>query len=252
MSKLGKVCNLSKTKDIPTEEMPSGCNNPDMQERKGSGGTIVPFEPKEGDPNEAKSSDIEMNEVKVDFPSVKGIVQDGDVDKGYFGIVTYYVQMAAVMKIHIEFSDIYESESYLDRIVNGIGTALNIELTQMTLIDVCPIVGFNILGKHAYTFCFLVAIYIAWTGIFMVDSIISKIANRKESVGNAFKIAQSFKIKLIRGITEIVWWMGVDYELFFATLCTGSDLLVIHSLGYIIPVYSYFRVNFSPETNFFH
>ncbi len=109
VSKLGKVCNLSKTKDIPTEEMPSGCSNPYMQERKGSGGTIIPFEPKEGDPNETKSSDIEMDEIKVDFPSVKGIVQDGDVDKGYFGIVTYYVQMAAVIKIHIEFSDIYET-----------------------------------------------------------------------------------------------------------------------------------------------
>ncbi len=30
----------------------------------------------------------------------------------------------------------------------------------------------------------------------------------------------------------IVWWMGVDYELIFQTLCTHSDLLVIHSLGY--------------------
>ncbi len=28
--------------------------------------------------------------------------------------------------------------------------------------------------------------------------------------------------------------MGVDYELFCATLCTRSVLLVIHSLGYII------------------
>ncbi len=35
---------------------------------------------------------------------------------------------------------------------------------------------------------------------------------------------------------EIVWWMGVDYELFFATICTGSDLLVIHSLGYILMI----------------
>ncbi len=33
----------------------------------------------------------------------------------------------------------------------------------------------------------------------------------------------------------IVWWMGVDYELFCVTLCTRSVLLVIHSLGYTIP-----------------
>ncbi len=35
----------------------------------------------------------------------------------------------------------------------------------------------------------------------------------------------------------IVWWMGVDYELFCATLCTRSVLLVIHSLGYILMIY---------------
>ncbi len=33
-------------------------------------------------------------------------------------------------------------------------------------------------------------------------------------------------------ISQIVWWMGMDYELFYATLSTHSDLLVIHSLGY--------------------
>ena len=30
--------------------------------------------------------------------------------------------------------------------------------------------------------------------------------------------------------------MGVDYELFCATLCTRSVLLVIHSLGYILMI----------------
>ncbi len=28
----------------------------------------------------------------------------------------------------------------------------------------------------------------------------------------------------------LVWWMGLDYKLFCATLCTRSDLLGIHSL----------------------
>ena len=34
----------------------------------------------------------------------------------------------------------------------------------------------------------------------------------------------------------VVWWMGVDYELFCATLCTRSVLLAIHSLGYILMI----------------
>ena len=32
---------------------------------------------------------------------------------------------------------------------------------------------------------------------------------------------------------SLVWWKGVDYKHFCATLCTRSDLLVIYSLGYL-------------------
>ncbi len=32
----------------------------------------------------------------------------------------------------------------------------------------------------------------------------------------------------------IVWWVGVDYELISGTLCTYSDFLVMHSLGYVL------------------
>ena len=41
------------------------------------------------------------------------------------------------------------------------------------------------------------------------------------------------RITKINSKSILVWWMGVDYELFCATLCTRSVLLVIHSLGYI-------------------
>ncbi len=51
---------------------------------------------------------------------------DDDADKAYFGIITYYVQMAAVITIQIEFSDIDKSESLLDKIAGKIVT--NIEI----------------------------------------------------------------------------------------------------------------------------
>ena len=73
--------------------------------------------------------------------------QKDDVDKGYFGIVTYFVQMATVMKIHIEFSDIDNSQAFLDTIVKYIDKGLNLELTQLSF-NVCPVVGLTTLGKH--------------------------------------------------------------------------------------------------------
>ncbi len=84
--------------------------------------------------------------------------QKEDVDKGYFGIVTYYVQMTAVIKIQIEFSDIDKSDSFMDKIINNIGRFMNIELTQMSF-DICPVVGLTTLGRHIYSFSFLLGIY---------------------------------------------------------------------------------------------
>ncbi len=73
----------------------------------------------------------EDHKAQNDVNSKDEVNSDDDVDKGYFGIITYYVQMAAVITIQIEFSDIDKSESFLDKMVNNIGRFLNLELTNV-------------------------------------------------------------------------------------------------------------------------
>ncbi len=48
-----------------------------------------------------------LNQVKESKNSVRSKMHQktGKVDKGYFGIVAFYVQMAAVIKVTIEFND---------------------------------------------------------------------------------------------------------------------------------------------------
>ncbi len=116
-----------------------------------------------------------------------------DADKRYFGIVTYYVQMAAVIKIQIEFSDIDESEPLLDRIVNNIARFLNLELTQMTF-DVCPIVGLTTIGKHLYNLFFLLGIYVSWAGVFTVAIIIVTIVHKVGRLQSLARRFDSFKM----------------------------------------------------------
>ncbi len=65
-----------------------------------------------------------VDNIHIEEGKVEGENNEDDVDKGYFGIVTYYVQMAAVIMIQIEFSDIDKSESFLDKMVNNIGRLL--------------------------------------------------------------------------------------------------------------------------------
>ncbi len=124
-------------------------------------------------------------------------------DKGYFGIVTYYVQMAAVIKIQIEFSDIDESESFIDNIVNNIALFLNLELTQMTF-DVCPIVGLTTVGKYLYNLFFLLGIYVSWAGVFIVTIITVAIMHKVGCIESRAKKFDSFKLKLVGGLIEII------------------------------------------------
>ncbi len=144
-----------------------------------------------------------------------------EVDKGYFGIVTYYVQMAAIIKIEIEFSDIDKSESFLDRFVDNIGMFLTLELTQMSF-DVCPVVGLTTVGKHLYNLVFLVGIYMSWAGLFIVTIIVQKLLERHLRTGPVVRNIESFRLMLIRGIVEIIkyTYAGFCSIIFMSLVCT--------------------------------
>ncbi len=143
---------------------------------------------------------------KTDSKEQNNIASTGsiteDIDKGYFGIVTYYVQMAAVIKIHIEFSDIDKSDSFTDKITD-ISKFLNIELTKMSF-DVCPVVGLTTLGKHLYSVGFLVAIYVSWAVAFIIIYTLTILLQRKARFHSIVKNLKSFRMKLVKGIVEII------------------------------------------------
>ncbi len=179
------------------------------------------------------------------------------VSKGYFGIATYYIQMAAVIKIEIEFSDIDKSESFIDRLVENIGRFLNVELAEVSF-DVCPITGLTTLGQHLYSLINLVEIYIIWAIIFVLVYFISKsIQTTTAKLDNIIKRVQSFKLKLIGGMVEIikytytgfcgiifkslvcikigsnyVWW----YDASNVCLENWQVLIIIFAVAYAIPL----------------
>ncbi len=168
--------------------------------------------------NNGKDEATSQNESDV-TDDKEGDVDD-DVDKGYFGIVTYYVQMAAVITIQIEFSDIDQSESFVDKIVNNIARFLNLELTQLTF-DVCPIVGLTTVGKHLYNLFFLFGIYISWAGVFIVTIIIVAIVHKVGSIESLAKKFDSFKLKLVGGFIEIIkyTYAGFCGIIFMSLVC---------------------------------
>ncbi len=148
--------------------------------------------------------------------AIKETGDQDDVDKGYFGIVTYYVQMAAVIMIQIEFNDVDESESFLDKIVKNIELFLNLELTQMSF-DACPITGLTTLGKNLYNIGFLLGIYISWAGVFVVVIMVAKIVRKMKMA----RKLESFELKLIQGMIEIIKYTygGFSGIIFMSLVC---------------------------------
>ncbi len=142
-------------------------------------------------------------------------------DKGYFGIVTYFVQMAAIMKINIEFSDVDKSESFLDTVSKNIGTFVGIDLSQLSF-DVCPIKDLTTLGKHIYNFVFLMGIYLSWILLF-ASSFWSNVTKGKlDGERRSQNRITKLQIKLIQGLIEIIKYTYVGFcTLVFSSLvCT--------------------------------
>ncbi len=143
--------------------------------------------------------------------------QNSDVeDKGYFGIVTYYVQMNSIMRITVEFNETNQSTSVLDLISIYINRALNFELSEISF-NFCPIPGLTIRGKHLYKMIFLLAIFVSWAVLFTVVMIIRKC---HFSLNRQMYIKQ-FYIKLVKGIAEIMKYTYVGFcgAIFMSLVC---------------------------------
>ncbi len=213
LSRLKTCCSFTKSKanSVPLDSIPSISGHPQNNENK-----TTPLRQSHVDEEHVlAAADITLN-VLVNASNEQG--KDDHIDKGYFGIITYFVQMAAVMKIQIEFSDIDESESFLDSVVNYIATFLSIELSQVP-IDVCPVIGLTTLGKHLYKLMFLFGIYTCWSVLFILTLTFLSIVQRK--AGNLHMALKSMKMKLVRGLTEIMkyTYAGFCNVIFVSLVC---------------------------------
>ena len=93
--------------------------------------------------------------------------------------------------------------------------------------DVCPIVGLTTLGKHLYSIGFLFGIYICWSVMFVCVSVVIMICNRIGKNWPWVGKIKSFKMKLVRGIVEIIkyTYAGFCGLIFMSLACTqlGKD-----------------------------
>ncbi len=217
ISLMMQIFNRSKSKvnDNPVRVMPSNKVDPSLPSFR-----VADDLSSIGRPNDSVNVDTLEKENTQD-----------DVDKGYFGIVTYYVQMAAVIMIQIEFNEVGTSQSFLDKLVSYIGRFLNLELTQMSF-DVCPIIGLTTVGKYVYNLMFLFGIYLSWLGFFVFTFILAGILMKSENYTPMARRTKSFKLKLVRGVIEIIKYTFAGFcgIIFLSLVCVqiGESYVWFH------------------------
>ncbi len=127
-------------------------------------------------------------------------------DAGYFGIITYFVQISVAIKIEIEFSDVQNNKSVLDEIMDNMGKFLGLDIAQLSF-SVCPVKDLTILGKHIYRFLFLITIYISWAFIYLSTLILFKLLQQNSKARALLSLSKNLyqlQSKLMIGMIEII------------------------------------------------
>ena len=133
---------------------------------------------------------------------MKDKTESEDVDKGYFGILTYFIQAAAMIRLSVGIDSPDNLTSIIQQIEHYIGLLLSIELSYVSY-NLCPYEGITTYAKLNFKLIFLVAIYISWMVIFSLFLLMTKIIV-SFSKKNYSKCLYTIKLRFISGIVEII------------------------------------------------
>ena len=146
------------------------------------------------------------------------------LDKGYFGIVVFFIQSAAVMKVELDITGNDKSnESFLNKLHSKISDFLNIDPSQVSY-SLCPFVGLDATGKMIYKFIFLWGIYFCWF-VFISLVHICQCASKGQQLS-------AFKSKLVAGFIEIVkyTYSGLAQITFLSLTCIKLSTVYVWQL----------------------
>ncbi len=140
------------------------------------------------------------------------------IDKGYFGIVTYFIQVKAVMGLSISLDDKRAVNSWFDQIQAYIELGLNFELSYISN-DTCALKGLTSMNKMIFKLSFLFGIFAFWNIIFLALSLVKQFII--QTGVKTDKLAK-FQIKLIYGLVEIIkyTYLGFTSIVFYSLTCT--------------------------------
>ena len=151
-------------------------------------------------------------------------VENNDMEKGYFGILTYFVQAASMMKLSLDLETSYGATAVVQEIEKYIDILLSIELSLVSY-DLCPYEELTTTDKFITKLIFLIGIYVNWLVAFALLTIISKISQQifKNKTQDSLT---SIQIRLIKGLVEIIKYTygGITSLVFMSLVCVPIGL----------------------------
>ncbi len=154
-------------------------------------------------PDVAKSGFVFSSEKEKESEALKSTtVKDRRIDKGYFDIIVYFVNILSLLKVKVEFQTgstgdgvLYSLEKYFIRY-------LDVDMQQVANVTVCPFPGVNAMTKSLTKPIFVLMILVIWISLYSLITLLTKTSISKRTSWS--KTLKYFKLKLIEGYVETI------------------------------------------------
>ncbi len=144
---------------------------------------------------------------------------DEEIDKGYFGIITYFIQVKTVMDLSISLDHTRSIHKVFAQIESYIKLGLNFELRFISN-DACALMGLTATDKAMFRLLFLFGVFGTWSLFYIPLSLIKRLMAKRNR--NSHKL-ETFRFKLISGLVEIIkyTYLGFTSVVFYSLTCTS-------------------------------
>ena len=127
-------------------------------------------------------------------------LKDRRIDKGYFDIIVYFVNIISLLKVKVEFQTSHVGEGFLYNLEKYFTRYLDVDMQQVANVTVCPFAGVNAVTKTLARPIFVVMIISVWFVLYSITSLLMSVYRvRKHKFSEKIKV---FKLKLIEGYVE--------------------------------------------------
>ncbi len=141
-----------------------------------------------------------------------------EIDKGYFGILIYFVQTQVLITLSLSSTTEYTFERILNQLNFYLKLSLTFELSTVSR-NVCPSKHFTQTSKIQLKFLFLLGIYIAWAILYSLTRITQYFLSEYKT--NTRSKSVSIQDSLFNGLIEIMkyTYSSLSDVMFYSLLC---------------------------------